>query len=344
MGTGGPAAQCLHDALVLPRAREVLARYGDARALTDRGRVVGIDLAPLTTEPALLWEAATALWTVARDTVGGLRWDDGVERALMSAIAATTRTRHGLGDLAAACSGGAGGRVGVAELTARLLQDARTEPTVPRVVLTVAHPQPCVPASSPAGMPLRIPRGVRPAARLEVESPHADLAYVRLCRAVPAVSTVRELAAVLIANQAWFGPYHSVVDGLIRFQEGVSYLWDCVLDLVRGEFAMLAAPDPADVDHVISVVRAAHAAPGPLSPERVGTARRVVRTRILRRLGTAEHVLPLQSEAQRAGLPPSFVASLLAALREVTDVEAALALPAVAAEPVSVTVIVPAVR
>lgn len=356
---GGPPAEVLHDVVVLPRVWNVHPRHGDPRPLTDHGRVVGVEMSPAGIDPQRLWEDAGAVHTAAIRALGATVLDDGVDRALGRVAAAHARTSHDLATVATSAFrvGMPGTREGtrlhadqlaahVVDEARRVVRDLAARARLGLTVVVTAAGGPARPGTDTpdSGLPVTLPRVPRPPAWLEVASPRADLAYLQIRRAVPPVGTVRELAAVLIANQTRFGPYSSIVDDILRFREGLSYLWDCVVDLVRGEFVMLAAPDAGDADRVLSVVRDAHAHDGGTTGPAAGVARRIVRTGLLRRFGSPGTALAAQSEAQRAGLPPRLLAALSAALRDVTAAEVGAALPAVVAAPLAVTLVVPSGR
>ncbi|WP_329571990.1 hypothetical protein [Kitasatospora sp. NBC_01266] len=354
-----PAVQLAHDAVVLPLLWDFYASRAAPRPLADHGRVVGVDLTMPDLEPQRLWdEAAVLLRTVQHAVSTGAAPADATDRALTRVVAAHTQRSYDLATLATfsgppvGSAAGAPTRLHADQVAALALAGARqviadapgrADRLAASVLLTATHsPTRPAEADEPAvELPVRLPRGAAPPPWVEVASPHAELAYLQIRRAIPPVSTVRALAAALIANQAWVGPYSSVVDHAIRSREAASYLWDCVVDLTRGEFMMLVAPDPRAADRVIAIVRQAHSDGGRVPPEMVDTARRIIRTDLLRRLGSAKRVLAGQFEVQRAGLPVRFTASLLGALREVTHQEVAAALPAVLAEPLAITLVIP---
>ncbi|MFF9559614.1 hypothetical protein ACF1DY_27815 [Streptomyces albus] len=358
------AALLLHDALVLPRLWDRCARLGALRPVVDHGRIVGVAAPAAALDPAQLWDDAAALRAAVCRAVADTVRDDNLDQAVVRAAATRTGTSYGLAALATAAARAdceaapAADRLHAADLTARLAEDARhladkaalhAPALVARLVLTAARPGTHPPAGPPPAPPdprltIRLPRYAPPPERLEIVCGRAELAHVQIRRPLPPVGTVRELAAVLLANQAGFGPWGSALDHTLRFRHALTYLWDCLFDHAHGEFVMLAAPDAADVDRVLRLVHAAHTRrlPAPVTGRTVEAARRIVTTGLLRRLGPAPRALATQADMQCSGLPSRFVVSLLAALRAVTAQEAAAAAPAVAAEPLAVTVVLPA--
>lgn len=350
-----PSAQVVHDAVILPRVWDFYRREERLRPLTDHGHVVGVDVSMTSVEPQLLWETAAALHVALSQAVDALSLEDGVSRTVGRVAAARTENSH---DLATSVTSmlrteapGAGTAWTSDQVIAHVRDNARDligdstaheARLAPTVFVTAALEQrPPATTVPDAVLEIELP-AARPAPPwIEVTSPRADLAYLQIRRAIPPVRTVRELAATYIANQALTGPYHSVVDDTIRFQEATSYLWDCVADLENGEFLMLAAPDPDAVDRVVATVHSAHTDAGPLSGEAVDAARRLVRTGLLRRLGSTQTALATQSEAQRRDLPPGFLASLLVALRETADSEVRDALQQIVVTPLHTTVVLP---
>ncbi|UCM88681.1 peptidase M16 family protein [Streptomyces marincola] len=349
----------VRDALVIPRVLDFWAGRGSPRVLADHGTPRGVEVTPPAIDPPAVWRDAAVLHAAVREALVHTVRDDGADRALVRAVAARTRTSHDIAALATRAFRAAEPtpdeptRLRSDRLAARVLDDARrlldNAPVhAPRiaagVAITAGRPQ--GPGRAGGAMPgdlaIRLPRGLAPRAWTEVESPRAELAHVQIRRPIPRIGTVRALAAVLVANQAAFGPYSSAVDGVVRVREALTYLWDCVIDLGHGEFVMLAAPDAADADRLIALVRGAHEEVG--TAHALATARRIARTALLRRTGPPDQGLALQSEAQQSCLPAEFVASLLAALRDVTAREVDAALPAVLAEPLSVTLVVPSAR
>ncbi|GAA3513843.1 hypothetical protein FHR32_008055 [Streptosporangium album] len=338
----GPAVQLIHDALTLPRVWTFGARLGAAAPLVDHGRVIGVDVTVTALDPTCVWEQAARLHDAVRPApVPAER----AGRALERAAAASVETSHHLATLATLFARPTGpGRIHAGQLVADVVRAARRlleEPAaVPvGVAVTAALGPDAVACGEDPVINLRRPR--RPPAWLEVGSPRADLAYLQVRRAVPPVRTLRELAATLIANQAAFGPYHSALDDIVRSRAAVSYLWDCVTDLARGEFVMLAAPDMATADRVVSLIHAAHADAARPSARPVEDARRIVRTQVLRRLASTNSLLLAHGEAQRAGLPANLWTALPAALRDVTFAEVDAAAPGLYAEPLATTLVVP---
>jgi hypothetical protein len=355
---GHAAVQLAHDALVLPQLWDFYARRADPRPLADHGRVVGVEVAA-DVEPQQVWGDAAELYAAVRHIVTTTAPDDRVDRALAHLIALHSRSSHDLATLATfalhddgQASAKAVTQVHADQIKARVIEGARriitdaparADRIAAGVALTATHRPTHLPLAGLAvpDLPIRLPRAVVPPPWIEVGSPSAELAYLQIRRAIPPAATAAELAGALIANQMCFGPYSSLLDDAIRSREAASYLWDCVVDLTRGEFLMLAAPTAERADRVLTVIRNAHSGGESASHHAVDTARRIVRTGILRRIGPAHRVLAAQSEVQRAGLPAQFLASLMAALREVTREEVAKALPAVAAEPLAFTLVVP---
>ncbi|PYC87410.1 hypothetical protein C7C46_04845 [Streptomyces tateyamensis] len=359
----------VHDALVLPRLRDCFTRLAPTRPVTDHERLVGVELTvPQLDAGQLLDQAAEALAS-GRQAVSAARADDlDLDRVIAVLAAVRTRGSHDLATLATLGSapGGpvhqvAGARLTARQVTERLIDGGRAviadapaqaDRVAGAAVLTATHgpaPAPAAVESEAVGgpeqdLPIRLPRPAAPPRWLEVESPRAELAYLQLRRAIPQVATVRALAAALVANQARFGAYSSVVDDAIRSELAASYLWDCVVDLTRGEFLMLAAPAVEDADRVARLVLAEHAGGAALSRRAVATARRIVRSALLRRIGPAQLVLTTQSEVQRAGLPIEFTASLLAAVQDVGHEEVAAARDADDSPTPAVTLVLPAAR
>ncbi|MEU1734142.1 hypothetical protein [Streptosporangium sp. NPDC020145] len=338
-----PVVQLVHDALTLPRVWTFGARLGEAAPLVDHGRVIGVDVTMPELDPACVWEQAARLHDVVR---AAPVFDERAGRALERAAAASVETSHRLATLATLFARpGIPDRIHAGRLVADVVRAARRlleEPAeaVPvGVAVTAALGPGTLASGEDPALGLHRPR--RPPAWLEVGSPRADLAYLQVRRAIPPVRTVRELAATLIANQAAFGPYHSELDDVIRSRAAVSYLWDCVTDLARGEFVMLAAPDAATADRVVSLIHAAHADAARPSARPVEDARRIVRTQVLRRLASTNSLLLAHGEAQRSGLPVDLWTALSAALRDVTFTEVDAAVPGVYAEPLATTLVVP---
>lgn len=130
-----------------------------------------------------------------------------------------------------------------------------------------------------------------------------------------------------------------MLDREIRSVAAISYLWDCRTDFERGEFLMLATPQPDSADRLIEIVTRAHTDP----PPKGGTivSRRLLRTLLARAIADHDALLATHSEIQRTGLPSGLVAVLRDALTEVSDDDVAAALPVLTTQPLSTTTVLP---
>ncbi len=362
------AAQVARDALVLPVLWQFHARLGHLSPLSDHGMLVGLELAGPNPDPDRMWADAAAAQAAVRGAISECFPPDQAAKAARRAVAVRTDSSHGLATFATFAASPAG-RTPTRVLAGTLEQDTISEtvdllavasadatrlPTRMLVLATVrtadeiSAPHPELPVlrelAADPGLAIDLPRGTSPPPWLEVESWRADLAYLQGRRAIPPVGTVRDLAAVLIAHQARFGPYTSLTDTAVRLREPLSYLWDCVVDLFRGEFLMLAAPDVASADRVVTAIRAADEDGAPVAAASIDAARRILRTQVLRRLASTRSALAAHAELQRSGLPAPLWASLATALRDVSHAEIDASVPGLLVTEPAFTLVVPAGR